>query len=118
MKAGKKIRSSPLLFLCFFQYAEYPIPHSFNYLINLIKFPAQFLYFVVIRKQDRKHPVRRMKVRRGWRPSIQHNAGRLCARSPGGAGGERGMTGCDGGGMVNGRQNARRESLVNVLLNK
>lgn len=35
-----------------------------------------------------------------------------------GPGGEPVMTGSDGGGMVNGRQNARRENWVNVLLNK
>ncbi|EDX5692954.1 hypothetical protein IHY83_002880 [Salmonella enterica] len=40
---------------------------------------------------------------------------RVCPRA-GGLAGERGMTGRGGGGMVNGRQNARRESWVNMLL--
>ncbi|EGX6618221.1 hypothetical protein JE592_004426 [Salmonella enterica] len=42
---------------------------------------------------------------------------RVCPRT-GALAGERVMTGCDGGGMVNGLKNARRESWVNVLLNK
>ncbi|EDR1780303.1 hypothetical protein IOS36_004666 [Salmonella enterica] len=40
---------------------------------------------------------------------------RVCPRG-GVLAGERVMTGCDGGGMVNGLKNARRESWVNVLL--
>ncbi|EEI9693456.1 hypothetical protein [Salmonella enterica] len=40
---------------------------------------------------------------------------RVCPR-PGAQAGERLMTGRDGGGMVNGRQNACRESWVKVLL--
>ncbi|HDX4196936.1 TPA: hypothetical protein ROG18_004177, partial [Escherichia coli] len=30
----------------------HPVTHPLNSLFNVIKFPAQFLYFVVIREQD------------------------------------------------------------------
>ncbi|HGE9221860.1 TPA: hypothetical protein ACGBK0_004316, partial [Escherichia coli] len=34
------------------QHTKHPVTHPLNSLFNLIQFPAQFLYFVVIRKQD------------------------------------------------------------------
>ncbi|PGF71859.1 hypothetical protein BMR22_21720 [Escherichia marmotae] len=52
MKAGRKIRTSRLSFLCFFQYAGYPNLHFFNHLFNLIKLLPQFLYFVAVSDQD------------------------------------------------------------------
>ena len=48
-----KIRSSRLFYyLAFVQHTKYPVPHPLNSLFNLIKFLPQFLYSVVIRKQD------------------------------------------------------------------
>lgn len=52
-KVGNKIKSSRLFYyLIIVQHTQHPVPHPLNRLFNLIKFPAQFLYFVVIRKQD------------------------------------------------------------------
>ena len=39
-------------YLTFVQHTKHPVPHPLNCLFNLIKLPAQFLYFVVIREQD------------------------------------------------------------------
>ena len=33
-------------------FPKHPVTHPLNSLFNVIKFPAQFLYFVVIREQD------------------------------------------------------------------
>lgn len=59
MKAGKKIRTSRLSFLCFFQYAGYPNLHSFNHMFNLIKFLPQFLHLVTV-SDDGQTPLRNL----------------------------------------------------------
>lgn len=59
MKAGKKIRSSRLLFLCFIQYTGYPDLHSFNHLFNLIKLLPQFLHLVTV-SDDGQAPLRNL----------------------------------------------------------
>ena len=53
MLNNKRGRSQPRPFYLFLvQHTKHPVTHPLNSLFNVIKFPAQFLYFVVIRKQD------------------------------------------------------------------
>ena len=50
--AGRLMIFRLFIFLTLIQHTKHPVTHPLNSLFNVIKFPAQFLYFVVIREQD------------------------------------------------------------------
>ncbi len=50
--AGKDKIFPVFYYLAFVQHTKHSVSHPLSLLFNLIKLPAQFLYFVVIREQE------------------------------------------------------------------